>query len=139
MKKTLSLLLCLLLLLLTFAACNSKDSTDPWSNASYTKDTSFGEGSVKIECQVIVNDHSVTFTVNTDATYLDKALLEHKLIEGEDGDYGLYIKKVNGIEADYDKTQTYWGLSIGGEYAMTGISDIEVTEGAHYELTYTKG
>ena len=60
-------------------------------------------------------------------------------MEGDPGDYGLYVKKVNGVQADYDKDQAYWGLSIGGEYAMTGVDGTEIVDGGHYEFTYTKG
>ena len=64
--------------------------------------------------------------------------MEHKLIEGDEGPYGLYIKKVNGITADYDVDKSYWGFYINGEYATTGVDTTKITEGATYKLEYTK-
>ena len=139
MKKVFSLTLALLMLLCCFTACGNTNSSDPWASATYKENKEFGEGEKTIELEVIVNDHKVTFTIHTDATLLSDALLEHKLLEGDPGDYGLYVKKVNGIQADYDKDQAYWGLSIGGEYAMTGVDGTEIVDGGHYEFTYTKG
>ena len=139
MKKLLSLLLSLLMIATCFAACNQSSATDPWADAIYKENKEFGEGEKTIEFEIIVNEHKVTFTIHTDAELLSNALLEHKIIEGDDGEYGLYVKKANGILADYDKNQAYWGLTIGGEYSMTGVDGTEITDGGHYEFTYTKG
>ena len=78
------------------------------------------------------------FTIKTDKKILGDALLEHDLIAGEEGPYGLYVKKVNGITADYDKTQTYWALKKNGKDVMTGVDMTEITDGEHYEFVYTK-
>ena len=69
---------------------------------------------------------------------LGDALIEHNLISGENGPYGLYVKVVNGITADYDINQSYWSLSKDGEYLQTGVDVTEISDGEHYELTYTK-
>ena len=50
-------------------------------------------------------------------------------------EYGLYIKVVNGITADYDVDQSYWGFSKGGEYMMTGVDGTPFADGEVYELT----
>ena len=69
---------------------------------------------------------------------LGDALSEHDLLEGEEGEFGLYVKKVNGILADYDIDKTYWGLYKNGEYLMTGVDTTEIADGEHYELVKTK-
>ena len=66
------------------------------------------------------------------------ALLELGLIEGEEGAYGLYVKKVNGITADYDTDQTYWAFYINGEMAMTGVDATDVEAGATYSFKVEK-
>lgn len=109
-----------------------------WKDALYRKDMTFGEGEKKIEVEVKAEDKSVTFTLNTDKEDLASALLEHKLVEGEDSTYGLYIKKVNGITADYDVDQSYWSFCKDGEAQMTGVSDAKLAGGEHFELVYTK-
>ena len=68
-----------------------------------------------------------------------EALLAEGLIAGSESEYGLYINTVNGIIADWDKDQTYWAFYVNGEYATTGVDSTEITEGATYGLTLTKG
>lgn len=114
------------------------EKTGLWENAAYLSDKEFGEGSKTLVVEVKAGDQSVTFTVKTDKTTVGEALLEHELIDGENGDYGLYVKVVNGIIADYDADQSYWAFYIDGEYAMTGVDTTEITDGAVYKLEYTK-
>ena len=89
-----------------------------------------------------VKDHegkAVVFTIKTDAETVGEALMEHDLIAGDQGAYGLYVKVVNGLRADYDKDRAYWGFNINGEGAMTGVDMTEITDGGNYELVYTVG
>lgn len=110
-----------------------------WKNAYYTEDTELGEGAVTVKVKVIAEDKSITVTVHTDRDMLGAALLDNKLISGDEGEYGLFIKFVNGIEADYDKSGAYWAISRDGEYLMTGADATPIADGENYELTYTKG
>ena len=98
-----------------------------------------GDGSVKITVIVVDADGNETnFVVNTDKETVGDALLEQNLIEGEEGDYGLYVKTVNGITADYDTDQTYWAFYVNGEYASTGVDSTSVNEGDTYEFKVEK-
>lgn len=106
----------------------------------YTEDTELGEGSKTITfVATAAEDNAVTFTIHTDAATVGEALLSLKLIAGEESSYGLYVKTVNGVTADYDKDGTYWAFYIDGEYAMTGVDATEITDGAVYAFTITKG
>ena len=155
-KSILALLLALLLSLCLFS-CKEEPAETPqtsdaagteaagtiapeglWANATYLEDTTFGEGAKTVTVKVVVEDKSVTFTLKTDAANLGEALLAHGLIAGEESQYGLYVKVVNGITADYDIDQSYWGFTKGGEYMMTGVDGTEIADGEAYELTYTK-
>ena len=137
--KTITAILLALACIFCLAACAPKnDGGDLWADAKYTKDTELGEGATKVVVEVKAGDKSVTFTVNTDETTVGAALMEHGLIEGDEGDYGLYVKKVNGILADYDVDQTYWAFYINGEYAMTGVDVTDIAEGDTYILERTK-
>ncbi len=109
-----------------------------WKDALYVKDTTLGEGKTKFNFTVTADGKSVDFALSTDKGNLADALLELKLIEGEDGAYGLYVKKVNGITADYDVDQSWWGLNVNGESSMSGASGVTVEAGAHYEFIYSK-
>ena len=109
-----------------------------WKDATYREDQTFGNGAKTIKVTVKAENASVTFTVKTDKENLADALLEHKLVEGEDGAYGLYIKKVNGMLADYDVNQTYWSFQIDGVAQMNGVSDAKIQGGESFELVYAK-
>ncbi len=109
-----------------------------WANATHTEDKSFGEGAKTVTVEVIAGEKSVTFTLKTDKENLADAMLEHSLVEGSNDQYGLYIKKVNGILADYEINQSFWSLSKGGEDLMTGASGVEISDGEKYEFTYAK-
>ena len=139
MKKTVisltSLALTLILILLLVSCGNSED---PWKKATYLEDAEFGEGKTTVQVEVKAEDKSVIFTIKTDKKTLGDALLEHDLIAGEESQYGLYVKVVNGITADFDVDQSYWGLSQNGENLMTGVDGVEIADGEHYELVYTK-
>ena len=127
----------------TEADSTTDEETEPevtgiWADATHTEDKEFGEGEKTIEVEVIADEISVTFTIHTDGETLGDALIENSLVEGEEGEFGLYIKKVNGMLADYDVDKTYWGLSKYGEYLMTGADSTPIADGEHYELTRTK-
>lgn len=109
-----------------------------WKDAVYQTDTTFGEGTNTLTVEVKAENKAVTFTVNTDKDTVGDALIEHGLLDGEEGPYGLYVKVVNGITADYDADQSYWAFYVDGEYAMTGVDTTPITEGATYQLVYTK-
>lgn len=78
--------------------------------------------------------HSLT----TDEEMLGAALLNEKLIEGSDSEYGLFVTKVDGIAAN-DANQEWWALSVNGEMASTGIDSTPVEDGGKYTLTLTVG
>ena len=139
MKKTvitkLSLILAIVMML-ALASCNEKD---PWADAIQTVDTELGVGAKTVTVDVRVKEHIVTFTIHTDAESLGEALLENGLIEGEDSQYGMYIKKVNGILADYDVDGSYWGFyRYDREYMMSGVDTTAISDGDHFQLIYEK-
>ena len=138
MRKILGIIMATVLCL-CFAACgNTKTETDVWETALYSEDTELGNGETTFYADVVANEKTVTFTVKTDKETVGEALAELKLIEGEKGPYGLYVKTVNGMLADYDKNQTFWAFTKNGEQLMTGVDGEKIEAGAHYELTYTK-
>ena len=142
MKKTVSSIICAVLsivLVVCLASCgNTVDAEGLWENATYRKDTELGKGATTVQVQVKAGEESITFTIKTDKKMLGDALLEHELITGDESQYGLYIKSVNGIRADYDLDKSYWGFYKNGEYMLTGVDGTEIADGEHYELVYEK-
>ena len=151
MKKTLCKLIPLVMLccimLSCLASCNlsvgSKKTTATdeglWANATYKENTTFGTGAKTITVTVEAGGKSVVFTIKTDKATLGDAMMEHQLLAGDQEQYGLYVKVVNGIEADYDKDQSWWGLYSQGEMLMTGVDTTDISNGDIYEIVRNVG
>lgn len=135
--KAISLVLALVMLL-SFTACGAQKADDLWKDATYTTDTVLGDGEKTVKVEVKANDKVVTFTVKTDAKTVGAALLEQKLIAGDESEYGLYIKAVNGITADYNTDKAYWAFYVNDEYALSGVDTTNIDESAVYSLVYSK-
>lgn len=82
--------------------------------------------------------YDASFEIHTDKTTVGEALLDVDLITGETSEYGLYVKTVNGITADYDADQTYWAFYVNGEYATAGVDSTTIEEGATYSFKVEK-
>lgn len=157
-KRSLSLLVVSVLLAATalFATgCNSNTRADGESTAASqseaasseaavseaaTADTAapaeatvLGEGETAFTFTVVDGDGNQTvYEIHTDKQTVGDALTELGLIEGEDSEYGLYVKTVNGITVDYDTDGKYWAFYANGEYAQTGVDGTEIEAGASY-------
>ena len=79
-----------------------------------------------------------TFEYRTDAEKLGAVLEEKGLISSEGADPGMF-HTVDGEKADWNVNQSYWALYIGEDYAMNGIYDTLIEDGALYKLVYTLG
>ena len=141
-KRILSLVLCIVLIaamaLFTIGCSDNKDDGEENLN-SQVEVKELGEG--ENEFNFVVKDidgNETKFLIHTDKTIVGDALMELGLVEGEDDQYGLYVKKVNGIVADYDKDQTYWAFYVNGEYAMTGVDSTQIESGATYSFVVSK-
>lgn len=121
------------------SASNEQETTAVEETAPSAESTVLGEGKTQFTLSVVEQDGTETrFEIHTDKQTVGEALLDCDLVEGDQGEYGLYIKKVNGIEADYDKDGTYWAFYINGEYATTGVDATDITDGATYSLKVEK-
>lgn len=76
-------------------------------------------------------------TFKTDAEYLGPFLEEKKIITGEEGPYGIFIKAVEGENAVYEVDNAYWAFYVGEEYASLGIDKTPIEDGKVYKLVYT--
>ena len=79
-----------------------------------------------------------TFEYRADAEKLGAFLEEKGLIESEGADDGMF-HSVDGEKADWNVNQSYWAFYEGDQYAMTGIYDTNIVDGALYKLVYTLG
>ena len=144
--KLLSLLLTLVLIAamaLLVTGCDSKggDASSVLSEqtSSITSDKGdenlLGEGKTTFNFKVVdLEGKTTSYQIKTDKTIVGEALLELKLIAGEEGAYGLYVKTVNGVTVDYDKDGKYWAFYEGDNYAAKGVDLTTITEGATYSF-----
>ena len=141
-RKPLSFFVCIVLITamaLTAIGCNDNKTSDLYYTVTVNDGAVLGEGAKDFSLEIVDGEgKSVNATVKTDKATVGEALLDLKLIAGDDDQYGLYIKCVNGITADYDVNRTYWAFYIDGEYAMSGVDTTDIVEGAKYALKVEK-
>lgn len=146
-RKLLSFILCMTLIVamaLFTTGCNGSTGNRTPSDAgtevnvqtnAQADSNQLGEGSTKFTFTVVDKEGSETqFEIHTDKETVGEALTELELIDGEESEYGLYVKTVNGITADYDKDGVYWAFYVNGEYAQTGVESTTITEGDSYSF-----
>lgn len=78
------------------------------------------------------------YDVDTDAEYLSEVFdeIDGLTVEGEVGDYGLFIQAVNGLTADYDKDGAYWSIYVNGTYGSYAADLQPVYDGDEFSLVY---
>lgn len=140
-NKLLSLILCMVLIAamaLFIPGCGAKEAPAAETTV-YESGSTIGEGATSFPFTVTDGEGvESTFTVLTDKTVVGDALLDTGIIAGEDGDFGLYVKTVNGITADFDTDGTYWAFYIDGEYAMSGVDKTDIVPGTAYAMKVEK-
>ena len=120
----------------TEVVSNAEDATSAETTPGVTVK---GEGDTVFYFNVIDKDGGVTkFEIHTNETKVGKALQNVQLIEGEEGAYGLYVKTVNGITADYDTDGTWWEFMVGEQSSMTGVDLTDIEAGATYAFRVSK-
>ena len=146
MKKTnrkhlwLSVVLCAVLIAVTALSavgCAPEQGTDASTastiDAASTAATSLGQGEMTFTFEAEdKNGAKTVFEIHTDEKTVGEALVKLKLIEGENGPYGLYVKTVNGITLDYDTDGMYWALYVNGDYSMNGVDSVTPVNGSTY-------
>ena len=140
MKKIVSSLsvVALLLVCLLVTGCQpaAPEVTGIWADATYTEDTTLGEGAKTLTVVVGAEDKEVTFTIKTDKETVGAALVEVGIVEDADGD-GLFTV-ANGMTADYNVDQTYWAFYENDAYANQGMNDTAIADGVIYKLVRSK-
>ncbi len=96
------------------------------------------DGIKTITIQMIYDDVDTTVTIRTDAKYLRGALEEENLIAGDESEFGLFVKTVNGRTAD-DAKQEWWNFTKDGETLMTGVDTTVISDGEAFEVTLKVG
>ncbi|MBE6784509.1 MAG: DUF4430 domain-containing protein [Ruminococcaceae bacterium] len=141
-KRMLSAILCIVLVAavaLFTTSCDDNKKDEEATTAASAEVTVLGEGKTQFAFSVVDGEGNATdFEIHTDKKTVGEALVELKLISGEEGPYGLYVKEVNGIRADFDKDGVYWGFYADGEMAPAGADMTDIVPGTHYSFKVTK-
>lgn len=140
-KRFLSLFLCAVLIAATALLTSGCDGKRPEAAEISTESANIlGEGEKTFDFTVLDSDgNESAYIIKTDAETVGEALIELKLIEGEDGPYGLYVKSVGGKRYDYDEHGKYWAFFVDGEYAITGVDATPIEEGKVYSFQAVEG
>ncbi len=115
------------------------------------------KGGKSITIEVVGKDGKTSsYKLDTDAKFLKEAMDELvKATKDKSGDkkftysgststYGLYIEKVNDVEANYDKDKAYWAIYVKEAsdkdfaYGQYGADQQPVTDKATYKFVYEK-
>ena len=139
-KKLLVTLLVVLIavMALVIAGCtnnsqNEPTTTEPVQTTEQTSAIVKGEGeNAFVFIAVDLDGNSTHYMIKTDKEIVGEALVENGLIAGDDSEYGLYVKTVNGITLDYDKDGKYWAFYEENAYANQGVDSTPIKEGGVY-------
>lgn len=101
-------------------------TTMPAGTKSFTVEVVHGDGSKK------------TFTYQSGQTYLSDVVYQAGLVIADENNPGMF-HTVDGEKADWNENQSYWAFYIGEDYAMYGIEQTPIEDGAVYRLVYTIG
>ena len=142
LKKWLSVIGCMVLIAamaLSMIGCGSKEEAQAPAAEGSADVQVVGEGATVFQFSVVdLEGNESQFEIHTDETTVGAALLKEGLIEGEEGPYGLYVMKVNGIEAIYEEDGSYWAFYENGEYGMTGVDLTDIDPQVAYSFVQTK-
>ena len=136
MKKLLSLVLAFVLTAaLALTGCSGKPAEPTEAPQSGGAVTVLGAGAKSFELTIVDKEGAEhLYLIHTDEEMVGYALIEHKLIEGEQGQYGMYIQSVLGQVLDYETDGMYWAFYVNGEYAMTGVDQTPIQADTGYML-----
>lgn len=146
-KKALSLFLCVVLIavIALFATgCSDTNKTNdgtttPSASNQMNEKTVLGTGQTVFDFSVTDAEGKKTdFEIHTDKKTVGEALLDLRLIDGDAGEFGLYVKTVNGVTLDYNKDGMYWAFYENGQYAQAGVDLTEIVPGTNYEFRAEK-
>ena len=149
MKKTninvrlvlLSLALCIMLTAVSvfcLSACKEKTPETPQTTDAPAQSGDViekGTGAKTFSFEVVDKDKNTTkFLIHTDKTTVGEALVEVELIAGDQSEYGLYVKTVNGQTLDYTADGMYWAFYENGVYASKGVDSTDIVETTVYSF-----
>lgn len=143
MKKTqftklLSFAFCIVLIaaMALLAGCNDNTITSEGASSDVTESPKAQKSFTFVV--VDAKGKETSFEITTEKATVGEALLDEGLISGDNAQYGLYVKTVNGLTLDYDTDGKYWAFYVNGEYGMAGVDETEIKPGETYTFKAEK-
>ena len=130
MTKKVFCLLAALLIVFNLAGCR-KNSLPQTDSAEYSE---IGVGAESLYLDIFFEDHEKHYLISTDQKEIGPALSELGLVEGKDGEYGLYIEAVEGERHVYDDGGKYWAFYENGRLAAQSVDQTEIRTDTVYAL-----
>ena len=158
MKRFISLLIALTLLLGVLCGCAGRGANTASGDAAETQTDAAGASTeAKAETDPVEQTDAPTdsdethitfrvthedgelkeFELSTSKTTLAEVLIDENLV-GESASPGLY-DTVDGELADWNDNEAWWCFYCDGEMLMVGINETELVDGAVYEAVFTHG
>lgn len=98
------------------------------------------EGEKKITVTVVHKDQSEKrFVCRTQEDYLGPVLLAEQIVQGEMGQFGLFILSADGEVADWSVDQGWWAVYEGDTLAPVGADELVIEDGDSFRLVYSCG
>lgn len=148
MKKILAL--CLAILMLTaFAGCQKTATKDENSvSCTFTINASLAAKNEELDKDVaallkddgmLANAKSITVKKGTNAGDAFKAFCKENniVLNSEDGEYGLFVKGIGGLDNGACGEMSYWLFKVNGEFSDVGAGSVTVNEGDAFEWIFT--
>ena len=100
-------------------------------------DSSVGEKTFTVT--VVHSDGtSKELSITSDEEFLAPALRAEGILTDDGAETGMYLI-VDGETASWEENHAYWGFYVNDDYAVAGMNDTLIEDGATYKLEYTLG
>lgn len=139
LRKIISFALAVLIAV-SLASC-TKQNADESSNkesvsSSRQEYKEIGNGKLGFYLEVEFESGAKSYyKINTDKKYVGEALKELKIIDGENGPYGLYVLTVDGETHKYEDNKKFWEFYVDGKPSPMGVDKVNVQDGAVYSFS----
>ena len=97
------------------------------------------EGIKEIQVTIVSPEGGIrNVEIVTDAEFLSDALLEHNLIAGDEGVFGLLVTTVDGHHANMGN-QEWWHFARNGVPLEVGVDQTPIHDGDQIEISFMVG
>lgn len=134
MKKTTAFLLCILMIFSLASCKKDEEKTVEKTQNDFVEYEIKGEGVNDFYLDIIFESKEKHYEIKTNETTVGAALESLKIIEGEEGPYGMYISSVEGEKHVYEDGGKYWAFYVNDKYSEKSVDQTGIQNGETYSL-----